>query len=219
VASSRGPTPRRGLRRRGHGRGVGPAPRMSAQNPRGRRVLPAYGRGDPAACPQRTVRGPRRARSRGLPLVSPTSLHGPQQVCSPLVPRRRSPRRPRLAKTCCFCRDFLRSGRQDLNLRPPGPQSEGCGGAQLLTPVSVGSTASELLCVALKLDPKLDPKHLFSPPAWQRWERAKPLLALARRVGEQLRWRRLSKPPASIRRPPVNWRRQARSRGRSCKRR
>ena len=53
------------------------------------------------------------------------------------------------------------SGRQDLNLRPPGPQPEGSGVAQLIRPVFIGSRATEFLWVALKLDPKLDPKRVF----------------------------------------------------------
>src|ERR1019366_6355703 len=56
----------------------------------------------------------------------------------------------------------FQSGRQDLNLRPPGPQSEGWGCARWITPVFVGCMASELLWGALKLDPKLDPKHSFA---------------------------------------------------------
>src|SRR3954466_14390167 len=49
------------------------------------------------------------------------------------------------------------SGRQDLNLRPPGPQklpgrSAGCRSQQ-----ACGNSTSWCGCVALRLDPELDP--------------------------------------------------------------
>jgi hypothetical protein len=88
--------------------------------------------------------------------------------CSPKrISPAQSPARKQL-----ICRDFLRSGRQDLNLRPPGPQSEGWGCARWITPVFVGCMAAELLWGALKLDPTLDPKHPFARAARQRRERA-----------------------------------------------
>jgi len=49
-----------------------------------------------------------------------------------------------------------------LNLRPPGPQPEGWGAAQLLGPVFVGLVALEPLSVALNLFPKLFPEHVFA---------------------------------------------------------
>jgi hypothetical protein len=49
-----------------------------------------------------------------------------------------------------------------LNLRPPGPQPEGWGAAQLPRPGFIGISASECVPVALKLFPKLFPKHLFA---------------------------------------------------------
>jgi len=52
-----------------------------------------------------------------------------------------------------ICRYFLESGRQDLNLRPPGPQPEGSGVAQLMGPVFTGFLASECVPVALSSFP------------------------------------------------------------------
>ncbi len=59
-------------------------------------------------------------------------------------------------KTSLFA-GLLRSGRQDLNLRPPGPQPERSGGAQPMKPVPLDSSAYELCAVALNLFPKLFP--------------------------------------------------------------
>jgi len=50
-----------------------------------------------------------------------------------------------------------------LNLLPPGPQPERSGVAQLTSPAVVDFLAAEFLWVALRLDPKLDPKHVFGP--------------------------------------------------------
>jgi hypothetical protein len=47
-----------------------------------------------------------------------------------------------------ICRRF-ESGRQDLNLRPPGPQPEGSGCVERLQPSRAGSSCSELGSVAL----------------------------------------------------------------------
>ena len=52
---------------------------------------------------------------------------------------------------------FLQSGRQDLNLRPPGPQPEGSGAAQSDAPISAGISVSGLLSVSLNLFPALFP--------------------------------------------------------------
>jgi hypothetical protein len=49
------------------------------------------------------------------------------------------------------------SGRQDLNLRPPGPQPEGSGCVGADQPSRAGSSCPELVSVALSLDPGLDP--------------------------------------------------------------
>jgi len=56
---------------------------------------------------------------------------------------------------------LLQSGRQDLNLRPPGPQPEGWGVAQLMRPVFVGFSAPQRVPVALNLFPRLFPEHVF----------------------------------------------------------
>ena len=48
-----------------------------------------------------------------------------------------------------------------MNLRPPGPQPERSGVAQLMRPVFIGSSASQFFWVSLRLDPKLDPKRAF----------------------------------------------------------
>jgi hypothetical protein len=53
-------------------------------------------------------------------------------------------------------RDF-QPGRQDLNLRPPGPQPEGSGCVGTIQLSRAGSSCPELLSVALNLDPGLDP--------------------------------------------------------------
>jgi len=52
---------------------------------------------------------------------------------------------------------FLESGRQDLNLRPPGPQPEGWGTAQGMEPVFTGFRGAECGSVALNLFPNLFP--------------------------------------------------------------
>jgi len=57
-------------------------------------------------------------------------------------------------------RAFLRSGRQDLNLRPPGPQPEGWGIAQSMGPVFTGFRGSECGSVALNLFPNLFPNAI-----------------------------------------------------------
>jgi len=54
------------------------------------------------------------------------------------------------------------SGRQDLNLRPPGPQPEGWSIAQAMEPVFTGFCASEFAWVSLNLFPKLFPKRMFA---------------------------------------------------------
>ena len=58
----------------------------------------------------------------------------------------------------------LLSGRQDLNLRPPGPQPERWGIAGLMGPMLTGSSAAECLSVALNLFPRLFPKRMFALP-------------------------------------------------------
>jgi hypothetical protein len=66
-----------------------------------------------------------------------------------------------LAHVRCVSRNMNLSGRQDLNLRPPGPQPEGWGVAQVIEPVFAGFFASEFSSVSLNLFPKLFPKHMF----------------------------------------------------------
>ena len=60
------------------------------------------------------------------------------------------------------------SGRQDLNLRPPGPQPEGSGCTRADSASGAGSSCSELPSVALNLDPGLDPATLArtAPRGW-----------------------------------------------------
>ena len=53
------------------------------------------------------------------------------------------------------------SGRQDLNLRPPGPQPEGWGAVLLMRPGFIGFSVSVCCAVLLSLFPNLFPKHLF----------------------------------------------------------
>jgi hypothetical protein len=53
------------------------------------------------------------------------------------------------------------SGRQDLNLRPPGPQPEGRGVGQLMRAGFIGFSASVCCAVLLSLFPNLFPKHSF----------------------------------------------------------
>src|SRR5580692_8544931 len=60
-----------------------------------------------------------------------------------------------------ICRYFLVSGRQDLNLRPPGPQPEGWGSARLRRPGFIGFSASGCCPVLLSLFPVLFPGHMF----------------------------------------------------------
>ena len=52
---------------------------------------------------------------------------------------------------------FQQSGRQDLNLRPPGPQPGGSGAPQSDAPMSAGISVSGLLSVSLSLFPVLFP--------------------------------------------------------------
>ncbi len=53
------------------------------------------------------------------------------------------------------------SGRQDLNLRPPGPQPERLGGGGASRPGFIGFLARELRLVSLSLIPVLIPEHTF----------------------------------------------------------
>ena len=52
---------------------------------------------------------------------------------------------------------FVRSGRQDLNLRPPGPQPEGSGRTRSASALWTGFTWAELGSVALKFHPGMHP--------------------------------------------------------------
>jgi hypothetical protein len=59
-------------------------------------------------------------------------------------------------KNIVICRHFV-SGRQDLNLRPPGPQPERAGAGQYPQCVSAGLLVSECCSVSLSLIPVLIP--------------------------------------------------------------
>jgi hypothetical protein len=48
---------------------------------------------------------------------------------------------PLTAEKCLQKQAIRKSGRQDLNLRPPGPQPELCGGAQAYAPCLQGFVA------------------------------------------------------------------------------
>ena len=52
---------------------------------------------------------------------------------------------------------FLQSGRQDLNLRPPGPQWGDGGHADPCAPISSGFSGVDLFSVALSLSPPMSP--------------------------------------------------------------
>jgi hypothetical protein len=54
-----------------------------------------------------------------------------------------------------------KSGRQDLNLRPPGPQPSRCSISQWQRPVFTGFSPAESPSISLKLDPKLEREHMF----------------------------------------------------------
>ena len=56
-------------------------------------------------------------------------------------------------------RSFLASGRQDLNLRPPGPQPERSRRTHCCSALRGDLSCPELPSVALNLDPELDPVH------------------------------------------------------------
>jgi hypothetical protein len=57
------------------------------------------------------------------------------------------------------------SGRQDLNLRPPGPQPERPGVPEGIRLSRAGSSCSELRAVVVNLDPGLDPEPGEQLPA------------------------------------------------------
>ncbi len=57
---------------------------------------------------------------------------------------------------------FVQSGRQDLNLRPPGPQPEESTLLQSCISLRAGLSCSEFLCISLRLDPELDPERMFA---------------------------------------------------------
>ena len=57
--------------------------------------------------------------------------------------------------------DITLSGRQDSNLRPPGPQPERWGVAQAMRPEFIGFSASECLPDPLSLIPVLIREHVF----------------------------------------------------------
>jgi hypothetical protein len=56
---------------------------------------------------------------------------------------------------------FALSGRLDSNQRPPGPQPERWGAAQLMRPVFAGFLASEVVPVAFNFFPKLFRERVF----------------------------------------------------------
>jgi len=70
-----------------------------------------------------------RSTPRGLLTRRSTSS---RRNCSQIVPQLGHRVRPTAIQNMLIWSYFLRSGRQDLNLRPPGPQSEGWGGGQWL---------------------------------------------------------------------------------------
>ena len=57
-------------------------------------------------------------------------------------------------------RACLSSGRQDLNLRPPGPQPDQSGSVRLDSALYVSMRCAALSPVALSLDPELDPHQV-----------------------------------------------------------
>jgi len=89
--------------------------------------------------------------------LEPNSAPGPLEVPPKLDPVLSRARVAGRSQNTAFSRAFLRSGRQDLNLRPPGPQPErsrrtGCDSA-----LSGGLSCSDLCSVALSLDPGWTP--------------------------------------------------------------
>ena len=78
-------------------------------------------------------------------------------------------------QNAAFSRAFLRSGRQDLNLRPPGPQPERSRRTRCDSPLYGGLSCCELCSVALNLHPRLHPAD--SP--WRDAGRPPPLTSAA----------------------------------------
>jgi hypothetical protein len=71
--------------------------------------------------------------------------------CALFVPRPASCWAVSYAQKAFICRPFAQSGRQDLNLRPPGPQPEGPHSAQFWTVRLAGLSCSQFFSVSLNL--------------------------------------------------------------------
>ena len=81
----------------------------------------------------------------------------PCRRLSPLIPVGLRSRPPREAKRPALAGLCYRSGRQDLNLRPPGPQPERSRRTRCSSAVSSGLSRSELGSIALNWIPVLIP--------------------------------------------------------------
>jgi hypothetical protein len=88
-----------------------------------------------------------------------------RQFCPPLCP---PSKKPRLTQLSCpvqkppICSHFVRGERWGSNPRPPGPQPEGWGTAQVMRPEFIGFLACGCCSVLLSLFPVLFPEHLFA---------------------------------------------------------
>jgi hypothetical protein len=95
-------------------------------------------------------------------------------TCDRPVPASQAPYRPEIVRNLfprgrfglkrpghrtAHLQGLRKSGRQDLNLRPPGPQPVGRSLDQLMRPVSLGVPAPECIPGVLSLFPKLFPQR------------------------------------------------------------
>ena len=94
---------------------------------------------------------------RGQEFASRAIAHIPKRPR--LFPVAAPPQGPKNDESPAFCRAFVGSGRQDLNLRPPGPQPDRTGSEDFSSALQSEIGVAELLTVALSLIPGLIPRR------------------------------------------------------------